>query len=50
MIHSLLTAADEGLVLGSKNMNSMFIQKPDLSLSEEMMFNDFISYLPNDIW
>lgn len=41
--------ADEGLVLGSKNMNSMFIQKPDLSLSEEMMFNDFISYLPNDI-
>lgn len=41
--------ADEGLVLGSKNMNSMFIEKPDLSLSEEMMFNDFISYLPNDI-
>lgn len=40
---------DEGLVLGSKNLNSMFVNRPDLSLSEEMMFNDFISYLPNDI-
>ena len=40
---------DQKLVLGASKFKSNFIKCDECSLSEEMMFNDFMFYLSNDI-